>query len=73
MNNIEELITQLKAKHHCIKDIKFIAYYDEPAFVLLVKLRWYSFLLDRNLFSSILLMEISKMVEEPIKFDVVFV
>lgn len=73
MNNIEELITQLKAKHRCIKDIKFIAYYDEPAFVLLVKLRWYSFLLDRNLFSSILLMEISKMVEEPIKFDVVFV
>lgn len=73
MNNIEELITQLKAKHRCIKDIKFIAYYDEPAFVLLVKLRWYSFLLDRNLFSSILLMEISRMVEEPIKFDVVFV
>ena len=73
MNNIEELITQLKAKHRCIKDIKFIAYYDEPAFVLLVKLRWYSFLLDRNLFSSILLLEISKMVQEPIKFDVVFV
>nr|DAM99212.1 MAG TPA: hypothetical protein [Herelleviridae sp.] len=73
MNNIEELITQLKAKHRCIKDIKFIAYYDEPAFVLLVKLRWYSFLLDRNLFVSILLLEISKMVEEPIKFDIVFV
>lgn len=74
MNNIEELITQLKAKHRCIKDIKFIAYYDEPAFVLLVKTRWYSFFfLDKNLFASILLLEISKMVEEPIKFDIVFV
>ena len=74
MNNIEELITQLKAKHRCIKDIKFIAYYDEPAFVLLVKVRWYSFIfMTKDLFASILLVEINRMVQEPIKFDVVFV
>ena len=74
MNNIEDLVAFLIQKHRCIKDIKFIAYYEEPAYVLLVKMKWYYLLfVNKEMLKNILLFEISKEVREPIKFDVVFI